>query len=211
MPGLAEAVDAAEAVLEHANQQREVALAGCRKAIRSSGSAIRALHAGDRGCYDQRFGEALDALRAAQAALAELPEVAATGPLPDAERELAEAAVLCALLERAPIPSAEALGVGVVPWLRGVAEASSELRRALLNDLRRGEVEVAVQRFGLMEATFEALASLDYPDAITQGLRRTLDGLRAVLERSRADVTLAVLQERLRLGLLAQVPPSPPA
>lgn len=209
MPGLAQAVQAAEEVLELANRQREVALVSCRKAIRCSGSAIRALHAGDRGAFDERFGEALEALGAAQASLEGIPEIAVSGPLPDAEREVAEAGLLGALLAGEPLPAAESLGVGTVPWLRGLAEASSELRRALLDDLRRGEVEEAERLFGLMEATFEALVVLDFPDGITQGLRRTLDGLRAVLERSRSDVASAVLQERLRRELQRQAPETP--
>lgn len=208
MPGLAQAVQAAEEVLERANERREAALASCRRAIRLSGSAIRALHAGDRGAFDERFEQATEALRAAQASLAGLPEVAATGPLPDAEREVAEAGVLGALIVGEALPTAESLGVGVVPWLRGLAEASSELRRALVDDLRRGEVEEAARLFGLMEATFEALAVLDFPDGITPGLRRTLDSLRAVLERSRSDVASALLQERLRRELLRRVPPA---
>jgi translin len=201
VPGLVQAVETAEAVLEQANERREAALAGCRKAIRSSGSAIRALHGGDRSAFDDRFRAALVALRSAQEAVAGIPEVAVAGPLPDAEREVAEAAILAALLAGDAIPTAEELVVGVVPWLRALAEASSELRRALLDDLRRGEVEEAVRLFEVMDATFDALAALDFPDGLTQGLRRTLDGLRAVVERSRADLTLSVLQERLRQAL----------
>jgi translin len=42
------------------------------------------------------------------------------------------------------------------------------------------------------------LVSVEYPDAITGGLRRATDSLRAVVERSRSDVTSTVLQSALQ-------------
>ncbi len=83
-------------------------------------------------------------------------------------------------------------------WLRGLAEAASELRRHLLDRLRAGELERAEDLLAAMDDVYDALVTVDFPDAITGGLRRTVDALRAVLERTRGDVTTTVLQERLR-------------
>jgi translin len=52
-----------------------------------------------------------------------------------------------------------------------------------------------------MDHVFGELIAIDGPDALTGGLRRTLDALRAVIERTRGDVTTAVLQQRLRDAL----------
>ena len=83
-------------------------------------------------------------------------------------------------------------------WLRGLAEAASELRRHLLDRLRAGELDRGEELLAAMDDVYDALVTVDFPDAITGGLRRTLDALRAVLERTRGDVTTTVLQARLR-------------
>ncbi|MGH9068017.1 MAG: hypothetical protein ACRD0J_11120, partial [Acidimicrobiales bacterium] len=102
------------------------------------------------------------------------------------------------VLSPGPIPDAEALGVGVAAWLNGLAEAASELRRHLLDRLRAGQLDVAEELLVAMEDVYDVVVTIDYPDAITGGLRRTTDALRAVLERSRADLTLTLVQARLQ-------------
>ncbi len=55
-----------------------------------------------------------------------------------------------------------------------------------------------------MEDVFDFLVTVEYPDAITGGLRRAADALRAVVERSRADVTTTVLQTNLQRAIESQ-------
>jgi translin len=141
------------------------------------------------------------AVREAQAALRPYPTVAYAGFLHDAEKEYAEAVLTRALVSGAALLDFQALGVGVPAWLNGLAEAASELRRHLLDRLRAGEVATAEELLERMEEVYEALVSVDFPDAITGGLRRTADSLRAVLERTRSDVTTTVLQVRLQVAL----------
>jgi len=93
-------------------------------------------------------------------------------------------------------------------WLRGLAEAASELRRHLLDRLRAGELDRGEDLLAAMDDVYDVLVTVDFPDAITSGLRRTVDALRAVLERTRGDVTTTVLQERLRHAI--ESPPDGP-
>ena len=95
----------------------------------------------------------------------------------------------------------EEIGVAAAAFLNGLAEAAGELRRYLLDRLREGEVQRAEELLVVMEDTYELLMTIDYPDALTGGLRRTTDALRAVLERSRSDVTTTVMQSRLQAAL----------
>jgi translin len=127
--------------------------------------------------------------------------VFAAGFLHDAEKEYAEARVTQAMVDGSPLPSAAELDVGVAAWLNGLAEAASELRRHLLDRLRQGELDRAESLLGVMEDAYDMLVTIDYPDAITAGLRRTVDALRGVLERSRGDVTTATVQARLRFDI----------
>jgi translin len=123
------------------------------------------------------------------------------GFLHDAEKEYAEAVLTAALVDGAPLPDRASAGVMVAAWMCGLAEAASELRRHLLDRLRAGELDRAEELLGAMEDVYDMLVTVDYPDALTGGLRRTTDALRAVLERSRADVTTTVLQSRLQSAL----------
>lgn len=173
----------------------------CRQAIRAAGSAIRALHRRD---HDRRVAALADseaALREAQGVLWPHPSVAYAGFLHDAEKEYAEAVLAAALIEGRPIPDSADLGVGLPAWLNGLAEAASELRRHLLDRLRTGDTDVAEHLLAIMEDAYDALVSVDYPDAVTGGLRRSTDALRAVLERTRSDVTTTLMQLRLQLAL----------
>jgi translin len=141
-------------------------------------------------------GARVEAARVSEA-LAAHPDLFFAGYVQDAHKELAEAAVLLALLSEIPLPSPEMLGIQTAAYLNGLAEAASEGRRHALDCLRRGETQRAETMLGRMDDILSALTTIDYPDAVTGGLRRTCDALRAVVERTRGDVTMAVLQSRL--------------
>lgn len=183
------------------NSAREAGLAACRRTIRAAGSSIRAVHHRDQQRYESLLGECESALRQAQNVLAPFPAIAYAGFLHDAEKEFAEAVLTDRLVNGAQLPSADELRVGTPAWLNGLAEAASELRRHLLDRLRAGDTDIAERLLASMEDVYEALVRVDYPDAVTGGLRRTADALRAVLERTRSDVTTTVLQVRLQTAL----------
>ena len=187
--------------LAAANDAREAGLAACRAVIRASSSAIRAVHLHDRATAAARLDEAEAALATAREALAPHPSVAYAGFLHDAAKEYVEGVATAALVDGTPVPGPRELGVEDAAWLNGVAEAASELRRHTLDRSRQGDLNLAETLLARMDDVFGELASIDAPDALTGGLRRTLDALRAVIERTRGDVTTAVLQQRLRDAL----------
>lgn len=196
------------AELDAAHQARERGLAACRRTIRACGNAIRAVHRQDAELACTLTDEAREALREAQTALGPHPRIAHAGFLHDAEKEYAEAMLTAALVSGAALPGAGEVGIGVPAWLCGLAEAASELRRHLLDRIREGDLDRGEQLLGAMEDVYDLLVTVDYPDAITVGLRRATDALRAVLERSRSDVTTTVIQSRLRAALEQRWPPS---
>jgi translin len=187
--------------LDAANAAREAGLAACRKTIRASSSAIRAVHLLDLDTAGARLADAEGALTTARSSLAPFPALVHAGFLHDAAKEYVEARTTVALVAGSPVPGPEELGVDDAAWLNGLAEAASELRRHALDRLRAGEQERAEILLARMDSVFGELVAIDSPDALTGGLRRTLDALRAVIERTRGDVTAAVLQQRLRDAL----------
>jgi translin len=195
------------AELDRANEGREQALPACRRAIRSAASSIRAVHRRDVDAAELLAAESEAAIREAQQVLAPFPPLAQAGFLHDAEKEFVEARATASLVAGRPVAGPDELGVSPTAWMRGLAEAASELRRHLLDRLREGDLERGEALLAAMDDVYDALVLVDYPDALTNGLRRTLDSLRAVLERSRGDVTTTVLQTRLQRAIEAGPPP----
>ncbi len=199
--GLDQLISLAREELSDVNAARETGLSACRQTIRAAGSAIRALHRLQSDRAVTLTAESESALRRAQTALRPYPMVAYAGFLHDAEKEFVEAVLTRALIEGSELPGHRALDVGLPAWLNGLTEAASELRRHLLDRLRRDEVSTAEYLLSVMEDVYEAVVSIDFPDAVTANLRRSADALRAVLERTRSDVTTTMIQMRLRSAL----------
>ena len=200
-PELIAALEAIRAELGAVHQAREVGLAACRRTIRAAGSAIRAVHRHDPERVVVLLAECEAGVRDAQAALDPYPAVAHAGFLHDAEKEYAEAVLTAALVAGEPLADHRALAVGLPAWLGGLTEAASELRRHLLDRLRAGELEMAEGLLAAMEDVYDLVTGVDYPAAVTGGLRRSADALRAVLERTRSDLTTTLLQARLQQAL----------
>jgi translin len=203
-------VQQARQELDGVNGAREAGLAACRRTVRAAGSAIRAIHRREPSRYEELLSDCETALREAQRVMAPYPAVAYAGFLHDAEKEYSEAVLTSALVAGGALRTHSDLRVGLPAWLNGLAEAASELRRHLLDRLRAGETETAEQLLASMEDVYEALVGVDYPDAVTGGLRRTADALRAVLERTRSDVTTTMLQVRLQHALERRAGEEPP-
>jgi translin len=196
-------VNTCAARLEASHKAREQALAISRMLVRQCANTIRATH---RGSYEEAATMLKEAERIADtlhAAVANEPHLWSAGYTQDALKEYTEASLVYAFLSDHAAPSAEALRVEPAAFLNGMAEAASELRRAILDRLRRGEVAQSEKLLEIMDEVYSLLIAVDYPEAITGGLRRTTDALRAVLERTRGDVTSAIRQEHLLQALAA--------
>jgi translin len=182
---------------------RELALRNCRQIIQRSANAIRALHRNEPDTARSLIAEARRLIDEAEPPLAEHSDIYHAGFFYDAVKEYAEAELTAALLGGKPLPLPADLKLHAVPYLKGLGEAVGEMRRRLLDQLRAGELAAAQQTFSGMEAIIGLLTSLDYPDGMTSGLRRTTDVGRSLIERSRADLTTTIVQERLRAELAA--------
>jgi translin len=147
--------------------------------------------------------EAVQVSKLARGAVAGFPELLYAGYITDAEKELVEAAMVLAAIEGAELPGPRTLQVSLVSYLNGAAEAASELRRAVLDLLRAGDLPEAQRLLGIMEMVHDDLGTLDFPDGLTGGLRRSNDALRAVIERTRSDLAITEVQNRLYEQLLA--------
>jgi len=181
---------------------REKALRLSREIIRYSATTIRAVHR-------QEKVNAEKLLSSAQALLKELTdnvlknnnELAYAGFVHDAQKELAEASCTLAIVSGKPLPQPETLGVSYAAYLNGLGEAVGELRRYILDSLRRNDLSRCEELLGIMDDIYSVIMTMDFPDGITYGLRRTSDAIRGILERTRGDLTLALRQQELEKKL----------
>jgi len=181
---------------------REKALPLCREVIRHCSNAIRAVH---RQEFDQAKGllqSARSLLNEAEQAIADYSELSSTGFIRDAQKEFAEGSITLGLVTGNQPPTPGELGIGFTAYLNGLGEAVGELRRYLLDSMRRGDLSRGEELLSAMDDIYNILVTMDFPDAITGGLRRTTDVVRSILERTRSDLTLLIRQKDLeeRLG-----------
>ncbi len=192
----------ARSYLDDKNRAREKALARSRDVIRTSANAIRAVHRHDFDRARDLLGDARTALQEATVSLGSYGDVLHAGFVHDAQKEFAEAATVHAILSGEPLPAPEDIQVEWPAYLNGLGEAVGELRRFLLDGLRRNDLTAADALLQAMDDVYDVLVTMDYPDGITGGLRRTTDVTRGILEKTRGDLTVAarqdVLESRLR-------------
>ena len=201
MNQLAATVERINSALEQKNAARDIAYNRSRQLIRFCSNAISAAHRADWDQAQTLLAGTRVAARELVEDLSDYPDLYHAGYTRDALKEWVEAECACALIAGQPLPTPEQLGVEQATYLNGLAEAASEMRRHALDLMRRDEVDRAEEILTLMDEIYSLLMTVSFPDAVTGGLRRRVDSLRGVLERTRGDLTMAVRQKRLRVAL----------
>lgn len=186
---------------EARSSARDQALKRSRELIRFCSLSIRAAHRHEFADAVAQLQQA-DALAAAMAAdLASYPDLYHAGYTQDALKELAEAHIVYALVHHDPLPEPERLAIPYPAYLNGLAEAAGELRRFILDLVRLERLAETETLFAALDEIYSVLVTIDFPDAITAGLRRQTDMVRGVTERTRGDLTVAVRQQKLEQAL----------
>jgi translin len=201
MDKLDEIADEIHQAFEARNNARDKALAQARSLTRYCAHAIRAIHRDERHLAEEKLASAKQLVEALRQGLADFPELYYAGYTQDALKEYAEAKIVYALLTDADLPTPDELGLDHATYLQGLAEAAGELRRRCLDILRNGHSEEAEILLRHMDDIYAVLVTMDYPDAITRGLRRITDVVRGVTERTRGDMTISLRQEQLEKSL----------
>ena len=201
MDRLSDIAEEALEALEARHRVREQALELSRRLIRHSANTIRAIHRGEFDKAKEMLDEGRAVVEQFRSDLVDEMTIYEAGYVQDALKEYAEASITYAFIAGEPLPGPADLEIDYPAYLNGLAEAMGELRRAILDLIRRGELEKGEELLGVMDEVYGILVTVDYPDAITRGLRRTTDMVRGVLERTRGDLTVTVRQQRLEATL----------
>ena len=178
------------------HEARESALTLSRQLVQLSAKCIRHIHRHQFTEASTLLAEAVTVAEKARETVAPFPDMN-PAYLHDSEKEMVEAAAVMAIVQDRLVPSAQELGAQTWSYLNGLGEAASEVRRFALDEMRRGNLDVAERILSRMEEIYEDLITFDYPDSLSGGLRRTCDALRAVVERTRSDLTATASQQEL--------------
>jgi translin len=176
---------------------RDQALAQARTLTRFCANAIRAVHRDETELAKLNLSEARQLANGLRTGLADYPDLFFAGYTQDALKEYAEANIVNSLVINGQLPSPEELGLEHATYLQGLAEAAGELRRRCMDILRHGHSAEAERLLSHMDDIYAVLVTMDYPDAITGGLRRLTDIVRGVTERTRGDMMISQRQEKL--------------
>jgi translin len=183
------------------DEAREKALRSCRQVIRHSTDAIRAVHRQEHDRARGLLDSAYELLGELNRDLAKYGRLINSGFVHDAQKEFVEGHITLALIDGEGLPRPEALGVSNAAYLDGLGESVGELRRYILDNLRRGDFSRCEELLTIMDEIYGILITMDFPELLAHGLRRTTDAIRGIIERTRGDLTVALMQKRLETKL----------
>lgn len=183
------------------NAARDKALERSRTLIRHCANSIRASHRDQREEARALLDQAKQIVDTIRTDLAHYPDLYHAGYTQDALKEFAEASLVMALIADEPLPDPDSLGVEYAAYLNGLGEAATEMRRRCLDIIRHDHSAEAERLLDAMDEIYSLLVTIDYPDALTGGLRRTTDIVRGVVERTRGDLTNSLRQQKLQDAL----------
>ena len=201
MQNIEETAERIRQSLDAVTAARDKALAQTRMITRHSANAIRAIHRDEDDLAQKNLEEAKRLVASLRDDLSEYPNLYYVGYTQDALKEYAEANITCALVKSDHLPTPEELDLEYTNYLQGLAETAGELRRRCLDILRHGHSTEAERLLSHMDDIYAILITMDYPNAVTGGLRRLTDIVRGVTERTRGDLTLSLRQEKLQNSL----------
>jgi translin len=190
------------------NAARDAAITRSRELTRHCAEAIRAIHRREWDNAERKLASAQAAADDLRQVVSVYPDLYHSGYTQDALKEVVEAFATYAIIRNRTLPTPETLNAEHATYLNGLAEAATELRRFILDILRREDAgsDEAERLLEWMDALYDQLVTFDFPDAITGNLRRQTDVVRSVLERTRGDLTTTLQQQRLHAALRRHLP-----
>ncbi len=176
--------------LDEKDRRREKIFAAAREIRRSSTKAIREIH-------KENFTAAEELLAQVRKMVNGLGESdRGLTVIQDSLQEYAEASLTYAFLRKTSLPTPEELKIPSEAYILGLADTIGEIRRHILDEMRRDRYECLEEYLGIMDELYHGIMAFDYPSAVLP-IRRKQDIARLLIDKTRGEVTLALKQARL--------------
>lgn len=180
--------------LDEKDKRREEVFASAREIRRISTRAMREMH-------KENYEEARVLIQTSRVVVSKLNgEDMAFSFLQEALQEYSEAVLTYSFLKKEGIPTPLELGIPSEAYVLGLADSIGELRRYILDVIRKDDFKEVEYFIDLMDEIFHEIMAFDYPSAIIP-IRRKQDVARILLEKTRGEVTLALKQTKLEKKL----------
>ena len=185
-------------IFDKLNDIREQSLTTSREIVRECSKSIRNIHRNDEVSAKEHIENARKKLENLKSITSDVSEISYAGYVLDAEREFVEAVMFYTFEVSGYIEPFNNFNVHPSSYIQGIGDTIGEWRRKALDHLRNLDIKKAETYLAIMEEGMGTLNELDYPDALTGGLRRYADNARSIIERTRSDITNAFINESLR-------------
>jgi translin len=185
-------------IFDKLNDIREQSLTTSRAIVRECSKSIRNIHRNDEVSAKEHIENARKKLENLKSISSDVSEISYAGYVLDAEREFVEAVMFYTFEVSGYIEPFNNFNVHPSSYIQGIGDTIGEWRRKALDHLRNLDIKKAETYLAIMEEGMGILNELDYPDALTGGLRRYADNARSIIERTRSDITNAFINESLR-------------
>jgi len=189
--------------LEEKDKAREQGIKLSREVVRNCRVAMQHVHKMELELAYSNIQTAKDNMENMISVLKDQQDIYYAGFVEHAQQEFTECSIIYALVSGKKIPGPGELKVEPVAYLNGLGDGGGEIKRHILDLIRRGMLGEGERYLNIMEELYIGLMLFDYPDAMTHGLRANTDRLRLLLEISRGELTEAARQEKLEIAMQA--------
>lgn len=189
--------------LDDIDRDREDILKISREIVRHCSIAIKSIHRKEFDVYRDKIKEIKSNHENLLTFVKKHPMLF-SGYIKTPEQEYMEAVCLYAIINDQELPSPTDYNVDSVNYLLGLADVIGELRRHILDKIRRDEIDDLEKVLDTMSEIYSHLFAIDYPKGITQDLRRKTDVARGIIEKTRGDISLSLQINRLNKNLINQ-------
>jgi len=171
--------------LHSVNAAREYLIKNTRDVVILCSHSIIAAHKGDLRLAKQKIKNAELVLKKNQKKAKDDFKKYLITP----EQELVEACSFLAIIEKKEIPSLKSMKVSKESYVLGLLDCIGELKRLMLDNIRKDQLKEANRIFNVMENLYLILYPFAMFDKIVKEARRKLDVNRSLVEESRAIIT----------------------
>ncbi len=171
--------------LHSVNAAREYLIKNTRDVVILCSHSIIAAHKGDLRLAKQKIKNAELVLKKNQKKAKDDFKKYLITP----EQELVEACSFLAVIENKEIPSLKSMKVSKESYILGLLDCIGELKRLMLDNIRKDKLKEANRIFNVMENLYLILYPFAMFDKIIKEARRKLDVNRSLVEESRSIIT----------------------
>ena len=176
--------DSIRVQLDKLDADREKILRSNREIIRSCSQIIESIHRNDLKDIETKIKETRESIAEIEKNARKTENVIRKNYLTTVNQEFTEAVTFFHYATGKEIPTYQELNVNPYEYILGLADLVGELKRMVLNSIRKDDYDKAEEIYEFMDELYQKLFSLDYPSGMLPGFRKKVDVARNIVRRT---------------------------